>query len=109
MICPESPRHLAYVCDGIVEVHSEALHQEDPRPRVCLMDSAGCHQSAYSTALMLRPGFPWAWQAWGVEVEGGFPAPQLEAALPRQEAAMIRGTARSQASGRASSTTNYGL
>ena len=37
-----------------------------------------------------RPGFPWAWQAWGVEVEGGFPAPQLEAALPRQEAAMIR-------------------
>lgn len=56
-----------------------------------------------------RPGFPWAWQAWGVEVEGGFPAPQLEAALPRQEAAMIRGTARSQASGRASSTTNYGL
>ena len=54
------PRHLAYVCDGIVEVHSEALHQEDPRPRVCLMDSAGCHRSAYSTALMLRPGFPWA-------------------------------------------------
>ena len=60
MICPESPRHLAYVCDGIVEVHSEALHQEDPRPRVCLMDSAGCHQSAYCTALMLRPGFSWA-------------------------------------------------
>ena len=45
-----------------------------------------------------RSGFPWASQAWGVEVEGGFLAPQSEAALPGQEAAVIRGTARSQAS-----------
>ena len=52
-----------------------------------------------------RSGFPWASQAWGVEVEGGFLAPQSEAALPGQEAAVIRGTARSQASDRERSTT----
>ena len=59
----QSPRAtLAYVCDdtATVEVHSEALHQEDLQLRVQLMDSTSCHQSGYSTTLMLRPGFPWA-------------------------------------------------